>query len=227
MASLPAASELMAQDRLDAVHELILRGMKYTGLMAMPIFTIMGVMAPDIIRLWMGEGYELSARVLQLLLLGYFWLGLSSSGASVMVGIGKPYINTLYAVAQILLCTSLSIVMVQLFGVVGAAAGSAAAYTIGGLVYLVHSTYIFKIPFGRLINHRIAAQVALLFLPGVLLGVYHHQSPPGGIWGLLAQAGLYGVAYGFLVVRYVVDEYDLEKISAVLPPVRHLSFLRR
>ncbi len=57
LASLPAASELMAQDRMDAVHQLILRGMKFTGLMAIPIFTVMGVMAPDIVRLWMGSGH--------------------------------------------------------------------------------------------------------------------------------------------------------------------------
>jgi len=227
LASLPAASELMAQGRLGAVHQLILRGMKYTGLMAIPIFTVMGVMAPDIVRLWMGEGYELSARVLQLLLAGYFWMALSSSGANVMIGIGKPYINTYYAVAQILLCSTLSIAMIQFFGVLGAAAGSAMAYTLGGIIYLVHSTRIFKIPFGRLVNQRVAGQIVLSLLPGILLGIHHHRSSPGGIWGILAQASLYGTVYGLLVVRYVVDDYDLEKISAVIPPVRHLSFLRR
>ena len=227
LASLPAASELMAQDRLDAVHQLILRGMKYTGLMAIPIFTVMGVMAPDIVRLWMGEGYELSARVLQLLLVGYFWLALSSSGANVMIGIGKPYINTYYAVAQILLCSSLSVVMIQFVGILGAAAGSAMAYTLGGIVYLVHSTHIFKIPFGRLVNQRVAGRIVLSLLPGVLLVIHHHRSPPEGVWGILVRAGLYGTAYGLLVVRYVVDDYDLEKISAVIPPVRLLSFLRR
>jgi len=227
LASMPAASELMAQNRLDAVRELILRGMKYTGLMALPVFTVMGVMAPDIVRLWMGEGYEPSASVLQLLLVGYFWMAISSSGATVMVGIGKPYINTYYAIGQILLCSSLTVVMVQLYGVVGAAAGSSAAYTLGGLVYLVHSTHIFKIPFGRLVNHRMAGQVVLLVLPGVLLGIHHHRSPPDGVFDLLAQVCLYGLIYAFLAVRYVVDDYDLEKISAVLPPVRHLSLLRR
>jgi O-antigen/teichoic acid export membrane protein len=227
LASLPAASELMAQDRLDAVHELILRGMKVTGLMAIPIFTLMGVLAPDIVRLWMGEGYEQSAHVLQLLLVGYFWMVLSSSGLNVMIGIGKPYINTYYAVAQILLCSSLSILMVQFFGVLGAAAGSAMAYTLGGVVYLVHSTHIFKIPFGRMLNHRVAGRIVLLLLPGILLGLHHHDSPPGGIWGILVQAGLYGLVYGILAVRYVVDDYDLQKVSAVIPPVRHLAFLRR
>jgi O-antigen/teichoic acid export membrane protein len=227
LASLPAASELMAQDRLDAVQELVLRGIKYTGLLAIPLFTAMGVTAPDIVRLWMGEGYELSARVLQLLLVGYFWIAISSSGASVMVGIGKPYINTYYAVGQILMCSSLTIVMVQFFGVVGVAAGSAVAYTLIGLVYLVHSSRIFEIPAGRLINHRIAGKIVLLIVPGILLGICHHRLSPAGVWGLLAQVSLYGLVYGLLTVRYVVDDYDLEKISAVVPAVRRLSILRR
>ena len=227
LASLPAASELMAQGRLAAVHELILRGMKYTALLAVPLFTAMGILAPDIVRLWMGEGYALSARVLQILLAGYFWLALSASGGNVMIGIGKPYINTYYSVAQILLCSSLSIVMVRAFGVVGAAAGSATAYTLGGLVYVLHSTRIFGIPFGRLINPRIAGQIVLLILPGVLWAIYRRQSPPGSIAELLIQAIVYGLVYGLVAVRYVVDEYDLEKISAVVPFVRRLSFLRR
>jgi len=217
----------MAQDRLDAVQELVLRGIKYTGLLAIPLFTVMGVMGPDIVRLWMGEGYELSARVLQLLLVGYFWIAISSSGASVMVGIGKPYINTYYAVGQILMCSSLTIVMVQFFGVVGVAAGSAVAYTLIGLVYLVHSSRIFQIPVGRMISRRIAGKIALLIVPGILLGIWHHGRPPGGVWELLAQVSLYGLVYGLLMVRYVVDDYDMEKISAVVPQVRRLSFLRR
>jgi O-antigen/teichoic acid export membrane protein len=227
LASLPAASELMAQNRMDAIHQLILRGIKYTALLAVPVFTVMGVMAADVVRLWMGDGYELSARVLQLLLVGYFWLTLSFSGASVMIGIGKPYINTVYSVVQIVLCSSLSVAMVHFFGVLGAAAGSAMAYTLGGGVYLLHSTRIFRIPFSRLINRRVAAQILLLLLPGVLLGVLHHRSPPAGVGGVLAQAALYGAAYALLAVRYVIDEYDLEKVSAVIPAVRRLSLLRR
>lgn len=227
LASLPAASELMAQNRMDAIHQLILRGIKYTALMAVPIFTVMSVMAPDIVRLWMGEGYEQAARVLQLLLAGYFWVTLSSSGANVMIGIGRPYINTYYAVGQILLCSSLSIAMVNFFGLLGVAAGSATAYTFGGIVYLIHSTHIFRIPFGRLINHRVALQVVLMLSPGIVLGMYHHRNPPEGVWGILIQAGLYGAVYGVLALRYVVDAFDLEKMSAVIPPVRRLSFLRR
>jgi O-antigen/teichoic acid export membrane protein len=227
LASLPAASELMAQDRLDAVRQLVLRGIKYTGMLAIPLFTVTGVLAPDIVRLWMGEGYAMSARVLQLLLVGYFWLAVSSSGASVMVGIGKPYINTYYSVGQILLCSCLTVVMVQFFGVVGVAAGSGAAYTLMGLVYMVHSSRIFGIPLDRIVNARIAGKIGLLLLPGVLLGIYHHRSPPAGVWELLIQVCLYGLVYGVLMVRYVVDDYDMEKISEVVPPVRRLSLLRR
>jgi hypothetical protein len=100
-------------------------------------------------------------------------------------------------------------------------------YALGGIVYLVHSTRIFKIPFGQVLNYRVAGRIVLLLLPGILLGIHHYRSSPGGIWEILVQAGLYGTVYGLLAVRYAVDDYDLEKISAVIPPVRHLSILRR
>lgn len=227
MASLPAASELAAQERHEALRALILRGMKYTGLVALPVFTAVGVFAPDIVRLWMGEGYATSATILRLLLVGYFWLVLCASGMSVMVGIGRPYVNTFYALAQILIVTVLMVLLVRARGLVGAAAGASAAYAIGGGAYLVHSTRIFRIPFRRLVTPSILGTILLLCAPGLLLGFLHHEHPPAGLPGLLVQLCLYGLLYGWILVRYGIDAYDLEKISAVVPAVRVLSRLRR
>lgn len=227
LASMPAASELMAKDRMDAVQELVLRGIKYTALLAIPVFTLVGVLAPALVEVWMGKGYEDSARVVQLLLAGYFWLVLASSGMSVMVGIGKPYVNTFYAVAQILLCTCLTVFMVRLHGLLGAAAGSGMAYLIGGITYLVHSTILFRIPLRRLVNRTILWKVLLLFLPALLLWALSSHCPPRGGLEILLQSCLFGVLYSLLLVRYLIDDYDIAKISAVLPAVRVLSFLRR
>jgi len=227
LASMPAASELKARDRMEAVQELVLRGIKYTGLVAVPVFTLVGILAPAIVRLWIGEGYETSARIVQLLLTGYFWLVLSSSGMSVMVGIGRPYVNTVYAVAQIVLCTSLTVVMVYSFGVLGAAAGSGMAYMIGGITYLLHSTSIFGIPFSRIINRGILCKVLLVALPGFLLLAASAKHPAQGILDVLLLSFVYGALYVFLFVRYLIDDYDIAKISSVLPAVRHLSCLRR
>jgi len=227
LASMPAASELQAKDRMEAVQELVLRGIKYTGALAVPVFTVVGILAPALVRLWMGDGYEASARVAQILLFGYFWLVLSSSSMSVMVGIGKPYVNTLYAVAQILLCTGLSVLMVMRFGLYGAAAGSSLAYSIGSLAYLVHSSWIFRIPLARMVNRTVSAKVLLLLSPGVLLLALSARFPEPGLFQVLALAGAYGLLYGFILLRYGVDAYDMEKISAVLPAVRHLARFRR
>lgn len=227
LASMPAASELQAKDRMAAVQELVLRGIKYTGILAVPVFTVVGGLAPCLVRLWMGEGYESSARVAQILLFGYFWLVLSSSGMSVMVGIGKPYVNTLYAVAQILLCTGLSVILVMRFGLYGAAAGSSLAYSVGSLAYLVHSSWIFRIPLARMVNGSVAGKVCLLLAPGILVLVLSARFPDPGIGGVLVLTGAYGLVYGLILLRYVVDAYDMEKISAVVPAVRHLAFFRR
>ncbi len=233
LASMPAASELMARNQAEAVQELVLRGMKYTGLLAVAITTVVAVLSPDIIRLYMGEGFEQSARVLQLLWAGYFWLVLCASGMSVMVGIGRPYINTIYAVAQILLCSGLMVVMLHFFGLLGAAAGSGAAYTLGGLAYLVHSTIIFKIPFRRMIGLHVLGKILLLLLPAVPLALAHHLFPISlsnraeGALQLLGMLGAYGLLYGFLAIRYIMDDYEFTRICGVLPILRHAAFLRR
>ncbi|MEW6443406.1 MAG: flippase [bacterium] len=227
LASMPAASELRAQQRDEAVQELVLRGIKYTGLLAVPVFTLVGVLAPPLVRLWMGEGYEQSARVVQLLMAGYFWLVLASSGMSVMVGIGKPYVNTFYAVAQIVLCTGLSVLMVRWYGLLGAAAGSGTAYCLGGIAYLVHSTFIFGLSPARLVNRKVLGKIVLLLLPGLALAAFCIRHPAQGLGGILVQSALYGLIYTVLVVRYLVDDYDMAKMAAVMPAVRHLSLLRQ
>jgi len=227
LAFTPAASELHAKNRMDAIQELVLRGMKYTGLFAIPIFTVLGILAKDVLYLWMGEGYDSSAVILQLLMIGYFWLVLSSSGMTVMVGIGKPYINSLYALAQIGLCTALTLLMIHLRGLFGAAMGSGLAFAVGGIIYIFHSSHIFGIPVSRLLSPPMLLKSLLLVVPGGVLFVVHHSMPSRDLLVLLIECTTYGFLYAFIVLRYLIDDYDIEKISGVLPPVRYLSFLRR
>ena len=226
MAFTPAASELHAKQRLEAIQQLVLRGMKYTGLFAIPIFTVLGILARDIIYIWMGDGYEASARILQLLMIGYFWLVLSASGMTVMVGIGKPYINSIYAVAQILLCTTMSVIMIQIYGLYGAAAGSGGAFALGGIIYILHSSKIFRIPISRFLNPNVLGKALLTMIPGALLLFLRHHWPSRDILHILIQCVLYGLVYGLIIFRYIIDDYDIDKISAVIPPVRHLALLK-
>lgn len=227
LASLPAASELAAQNRQEDLHKLILRGMKYTGIVGLLVFPSVGILAQDIIRLWMGNGYETSAVILQILLFGYFWLVISASSQSVMVGIGRPYVNTVYAVLQILLCSVLIVVLVAFYGLIGAAVGALVAYTLGGIIYQIHSIIIFGIPFQRIFNSAIMARVFLMIVPGVVWATIHHLYPPRGLPGLLAHLSCYLLLYGLLVIRYHIDDFDMEMVGAVVPAVRRLEFLRR
>jgi len=227
LASLPAASELAAQGRTGALHELVLRGMKYTGVVTIPLFTAVGILAPDLVRLWMGPGYESSARVLQLLLVGSFWLAITSSGQSVMVGIGKPYLNTLYAVLQIVLGSTLMIVMVHFFGLYGAAVSSLLTCSLGGMAYLVHSTLLFRIPFRRVLSVGILLRILTLLGPGVLWAAGRAVRPSEGAASILAQLLVYLALYGAVLIRYHIDDFDIEKIAQVVPAVRRLNFLRR
>lgn len=227
LASVPAASELMARNRPDAVQELILRGIKYTGLLAIPAFTIMGILAEEFILRWMGDGYGTSARILQLLLIGYFFLVLTASGSSVMVGIGKPYVNTLYAVVQIILCSTLMVIMVHFYGLMGAALSSTVAYTLGGIAYLIHSTIIFRIPLNRMINRNIFLKILLLLLPGGLWALVYKADPNRELSTVLIELACYLLLYSVLLIRYHIDDFDMEKIAAVIPAVRHLEPLRR
>jgi len=226
MAFTPAASELHAKNRIDAIHRLVLRGIKYTGILALPIFTLVGIMAGDIVRLWMGEGYGASADILRRLMIGYFPLVLCASGMTVMVGIGKPYVNTLYALVQIVLCSTLTVLMIHWYGLLGAALGSGLALCAGGIVYLFHSSRIFGIAPSRLLDPLILKKGALALVPTALLFAVHSSMPSHTVRTLLAEATLYCLVFVVVVTRYVIDEYDIAKISEVVAPFRYVSLLR-
>jgi len=223
----PASSELDALQRPEAIQTMVRRGMKYTSVLGAAIFLVSGVLAEPLIRVWMGEGYEQSARVLQILLVGFSMLVVIAPNLQVMVGIGRPYINTIYAVAQIALNLTLGPLLVWKFGIYGAACGASCAFSLGGAVFIVHSCRIFGIPLRSLFGRRffISAGVIAILAAGLLW--INHRYPAQGLTDLAVYAFGFWMAYFLYTARYVIDEFDIEKFSRIIPWVRHLRALQK
>jgi O-antigen/teichoic acid export membrane protein len=128
--------------------------------------------------------------------------------------------------AQIVLCALLTVIMIHRYGLLGAAMGSGAALALGGIVYIFHSSHIFRIPFSFIMSPPVLRESILLITPSGLLWVLHHYCPSRDLFLIVIQCVLYSLAYGFLVLRYSIDDYDIEKISQVIPFVRYLHLFR-
>lgn len=223
----PASSELDARDRHGAIQEMVLRGMKYTVCFACPLFVAVGVLAQTLIRLWMGPGYAESAAVLQILSFGFFMLVAASAGAQVMIGINRPYINTIYASAQILLNVILSPLLVWKYGMFGAAYGTTITFIVGSTIFILHTLRILEIPAGRVFNSKFLRAGSVLAMLSAGLFLVNRARPAVDFITMFAYAAVYGTLCLLYIIRYLVDDRDVEILSRVIPPVRRLDGLRK
>jgi len=142
---IPAASELDAKNRGDAIKELVLKGTKFAVALSTPLFIVLFVFAHPIMNFWMGEGFETSAYILQILSIGFFINTLTHAIVPVLVGIGKIRIYTILSILYMILNVGLSVPLILKLGVSGAAIGTSISISIWSLASLVYGMYLFKI----------------------------------------------------------------------------------
>ena len=79
----------------------------------------------------------------------------------------------------------------------------------------------------RKIPRPIYLRYILLNIPGLVWCAIIYLYPDRGPVTTLVLFFSYGFSYWIICIRYVIDIYDMDKISDVVPAVRRLEFLRR
>lgn len=138
---LPATSRLSTTDS-SRLPGLFKKGTYYSVSLSMPLLVIMFVLAEQIVQVWMGPGYEISATLLRFLLVttaAYtIWV---EFGKNMMIGLDRyKYILKYILIGSVLALLS-SIILVKKVGVVGVTWGM----MVGGLVMTYfHLSYYLK-----------------------------------------------------------------------------------
>ena len=78
-----------------------------------------------------------------------------------------------------------------------------------------------------MLNSYVLGRIFLLNIPGLVWCAINYLFPQRGPVTTLVLFLSYGFSYWGICIRYVIDDYDMEKVGAVLPFVRRLEFLRR
>jgi O-antigen/teichoic acid export membrane protein len=89
-ALMPAAAELDARGEDERLRELYLRSTKYVAIATIPLLLFAVASADQLMRVWMGPGFERSAWVLRIIALGYIANILPGAGVSIALGKGRP-----------------------------------------------------------------------------------------------------------------------------------------
>jgi len=132
----PAVSELTAQDNYDKIVAIYRKGSKYLVTLAAFVFGFFLVAAGNVVRLWVGTGYELSVVTMRILCAGYFVNLITGIVAYTSVGIGKPGYLTRVAFIQTSGNVVFSVMLILTVGYYGAAIGTTLALSIGGLYFI-------------------------------------------------------------------------------------------
>lgn len=129
----PAAAQLHSQNDVVALRRLYLDGSRMLLLATVVLAVIAAVWAEDFYRLWLGGhslGVDGTAAVVLLfrILLGAMVLEfVSGSSGQILLGSGRIRVLSLIALSQALVNLTLSVVLVQFYGLVGIAIGTLVA----------------------------------------------------------------------------------------------------
>jgi O-antigen/teichoic acid export membrane protein len=215
---LPAVSELHAREEQALLAGLYRRAIKFMAMIAIPFGLMVVGLAHPFMRAWMGEGFDLAATTLQLLLPVYLLYSLTGPGTYILSGSNRPEIAmrgaVLAGVANLCLCFYL----VRSVGYFGLIAGIAIALTVaaGYLLLMIH----------RHLPELDPAMYRGIFLRPLLFsvpaaGLLHYGFAVSGVFGLVpvvVAAGLFlGGALLVLLQGDYLDDFERQVLAGVLP----------
>jgi O-antigen/teichoic acid export membrane protein len=143
---LPALVELEAKGERNKFIQGYTLGTKYLALIVTPVFTFIIISSPQIMAIWMGNGYEKSVIVIIILGLGYLFAVLSGMRSIAIQATGKTHIEMWAGVIAMILNIPLSIIFVVFFGFSGVAIGTSIALFVSVIYGIIAFHLNIKLP---------------------------------------------------------------------------------
>jgi O-antigen/teichoic acid export membrane protein len=134
-AALPAAAEISTRKDTVKLVQLYLRGTKYLFVITAPIMALLVSLAHLVVKLWVGDGYGISATIVQILAAGYLVNVTVGMAFTVGMGIGLTKMLSRSAMITMLVNLILSVILIKLIGFYGVAIATSIAL-ITGPVYI-------------------------------------------------------------------------------------------
>jgi O-antigen/teichoic acid export membrane protein len=234
----PASSELDAAKDTKGLNNLYTRGTKYIVFLTLPLSLFVITNASPIMHFWMGEsGYQKSALAIQILTIGYSFFLVNSIGRLMARGMGVPQFEMVSALIILGLNISLSVILIILFGFIGALIGTCMSAIIGSLFFMIRFHKHIKrtiISFMKDVYFKPFFACILAILASLLINLlfYFLDFSPSGRFGYFVYLGLKGFVFSgmYLLCIYItrhLDEYDKEVfLSAIKLPLSKLRFIK-
>lgn len=222
-ALVPAFSEAFALGKDKAAAEAYFRGTVYTGTLAFPVFVFLAAAAPEIMFLWVGEGYADSVLVLRILSAG--WLintVLGAIGTPFVQGAGKPQIQMRGALLNVILNPVLSVLLLLKLGFTGLMIGTSAAISIGAVYFTLELRREFGFARKDFLRDVFILPGLAAGLPGLLVwiapldGLFTQALPVrvSALAAVLLQA-LFFSGFYLAALRFFVKPFRRDELSRI------------
>lgn len=220
----PLFAGYFAEDRIDMIREKLLLITRFsTALCCMGSATLI-MLAPSFIDVWVGPDF--AGAVVPLIILAVVLpLGLGQNAAvQVLYAIAKHRYNAYLTICEAIANVLLSVLLVQYFGLIGIALGTAIPIVVTKIVFLPR--YVC----GN-IDLRLSTYFAAMIVPALKVGVLQLPcaalllfSGIDGFWQMLPVVVSWQLIAGVILVKYLISEEDFAYISDAVP---YASVLRR
>ncbi len=214
----PAASVLQAGNEEERVAGLYRRSFRYMAIIAIPVSTLIIMLAHPFIVTWLGAGYDTSAYTLQLLMLAYLASLLTGPGSMILSGINKPQLGMKSSILAGFLNVALCLVLVRTVGYYGIVIGIFVSIVVSGLYFirLVHGE-IGGLEW-RLYRQCLPRPMIASICPALAILGINLIHPIRGYPTLVLIAGCYCLAVYFMVFKgNYLDEFDRSLLTRFLP----------
>jgi len=217
---LPASSELNSLNNYSQIEKLYLRTSRMLLLTALPVFLFVIVMALPLTRVWLGEGYEMGGRAIQLLLLGHFFSLLITPQYIILLGIGKPQLSALIVITAGGLNALISILLAIRIGYYGVLIGISSSLIFSSIlaVFLFHKTMGFS--FVKYLKNISLRAIGIGFISVAPVFYFSHFIKVWNLPKLLFMSIMFFLIYGLLIASKFVGNEDREVLVSFVKKFR-------
>jgi O-antigen/teichoic acid export membrane protein len=216
----PTAGALYGVGDRDGLRRLFLRMTKYGLAASWPVALSLAGCASVVLRWWMGPGFEVHARVVQVLLAALLVMAHNHAGFSVLIGMREVrYVTWAYSLPQAILNVTLSVLLVRRLELVGVALGTLIPLVLLEYVFLAHVLGRLHVGWPEFLKQAIvptAVPALICFVPLALGYAWWGSSSTS----LPAVAVICSVAYAGWFWWWSLDRTERRELLAHVPGLR-------
>lgn len=218
----PAGSQLYAREGSAGVVALYLKSMRYLVVIAVPVFSMLMLVSHPFIRVWLGQGYNISSLSIQIFGIPWLISTLAVPSYLLIQSVGWPslamYAMIIYGAANLIL----GYTMIAAFGYYGLIAGNSIAVAMFGCVSILFFHWKMELPVVETLKTIVNRAMLVNGVVAVIVGVLIWYLGADSLGDLMIAVAVFFLAYVIGILRSGwINTDDMAIMVNILPAKVH------